>query len=591
MGAQLWSWKLRGRLGFLRCVAATWRLTQVVLCFFLLCSIFLVVARRRAPVEDGRFDVYRRCVSIGAAVGAFEDPKGPPPADQLSGAVALRLRVSITVSGSASLAEELVKNSETFCQLADSAAVERRASAPEARGPHFGHAIHARGCSSGEVSAAKSSTASPLAAEALLLDSSSESSGKESSSFSPAPGKVVNAVDERRSSNAPSFSSSLSSPDRGKRHLPSVRSALLGLIALVVPAAIIGFVVWCIYRRTRYMRKVKDLRLNGARRPGEVDDKEMGNAVRGGDWLHFNAAITGITGIGANRSRFSISAPSATAGVCTSDIFDPIGQQAAEARQRKRARRVTVAAAEAAGNPRNRGGSGNLASPLGDNCSAAESEMWSNDEEGDANGSSLNSAIDGGSFRRADDPAQIFATTLVLSGTGNSGAGVSLGISPSLSGDALPSPKITVAPPLSRNPEYFNETARVLLGRYTSESEVGGLQMPPSEVPDGGGAGSQSVWPVAGNEGGSSKAVLEKPSTAFEQILSSAVAPLQVGVEFHQRGDNADSGKVMDGAGEPKGLAAPAPRPLAQAEKRPGEEVFEGAEDEEEEHAFHDDEV
>ncbi|KAG5505430.1 hypothetical protein GH5_03451 [Leishmania sp. Ghana 2012 LV757] len=588
MGAQLSSWKLRGRLGFLRCVAATWRLALVILCFLLLRSISLVVARRRAPVKNGRFDVYRRCISIGAAVGAVEGPQGPPPAGHISGAVSLRRRVSITVSGTASQAEELVKNSETFFQVAYSAAVERRASAPVIRGPRSGHAIHARGCSSGEVSAAKSSSWSPSAAEVSLLDSSSETSEKDSSSFSPAPGKVLNAVDERRSSNAPSFSSSLSSPGRGKGRLPSIRRALLGLIALVVPAAIIGFVVWCIYRRTRYVRKVKDLRLNGTRRPGEVDDKEMGNAVRGGDWLHLEAAITGITGIGANRSRFSISAPSATAGGCTSDIFDPIGQQAAEARQRKRARRVTVAAAEAAGSLRNRGGSGNLASPLGESCSAAELEMWSSDEERDANGSSLNSAIDGCSFRGAGDPAQIFATTLVLSGTGNSGAGVSLGISPSLSGGALPSPKTTVVPPLSRNPEYFNETARVLLGRYTSESEVGGPQMPPSEVPDGGGAGSQSMWPVAGNEGGSSKAVLEKPRMAFEQILSSAVAPLQVGVEFHQRGDNADSGKVTDGAGEPKGLAAPAPRPLAQAEKRPGEEVFEGADDEEEEHAFHD---
>ncbi|KAG5479601.1 hypothetical protein CUR178_03362 [Leishmania enriettii] len=589
MGALLTSWKLRRRLGFVRCVAATWCLAQVILSFLLLNSISLVVARRRAPVEDRWFEVYRRCISVGADVGAVEVPQLPPAARQFSGAVALRPRVSDTVSGPASPAEELVKNSEMYFQLADSVAVERRASAPVTRGPRSGHAIHARGCSSGEVGSAKSSAWSPSAAEALLLDLSSESSGKESSSFSSAPGKFLNVVDERRSSDAPSFS--LSSPGRDKRRLPSIRRALLGLVALVVPAAIIGFVVWCIYRRTRYLRKVKDLRLNGTRRPGEVDDKEMGNAVSGGDWLHLDAAITGITGIGANRSRFSISAPSATVGDCTSDIFDPIGQQAAEARQRKRARRVTVAAAEAAGSPRNRGGSGNLASPLGESCSGAELEMWSSDEEGDANGSLRKSAIDGGSFRGAGDPAQIFATTLVLSGIGNSGAGASLGISPSISGGALPSPETTVVPPLSRNPEYFNETARVLLCRYTSESEVGRPQMPPSEVPDGGGAGSQSMWPVAGNEGGSSKAVLEKPRTVFEQILSSAVAPLQVGVEFHQRGDNADNGKVTDGAGEPKGLAAPAPRPLAQAEKRPGEEVFEGVEDEEEDHAFHDDEV
>ncbi|KAG5479069.1 hypothetical protein LSCM1_02913 [Leishmania martiniquensis] len=364
-----------------------------------------------------------------------------------------------------------------------------------------------------------------------------------------------------------------------------MRLALLGLVALVVPTAIIGVAVWCVCRRWRYTRRVKNLRLHGARRPGQVDDEDLGNAVKGGDWLDLDTATRGMPGIGANHSCFSISAPLTIAGGCADDIFDPIGQQAAEARQRKRVRRVTLAA-EAAGSPTSRGRSGGLATPLGDDCGAAELEMWSSDEEGDDNPSSVNGHIGGGSGRGAGNSAEIFATTLVLSGTGASGAGVSSGVSPSLSGTAVANPMITVVPQLARNPQYFNETARVLLDRYTTEGEGGGPPMTPSGVIGGSDGGPPSLRPAMSNAVGGSKAALEKPKTAFAEILSSTAAPLQPGMAFHQRVDNASSGS----AGEPKALTAPAARGREAGESHIEEGVFEAEGSAEEEQAFYDDE-
>ncbi|GET88536.1 3'a2rel-related protein [Leishmania tarentolae] len=108
--------------------------------------------------------------------------------------------------------------------------------------------------------------------------------------------------------------------------------------------------------------------------------------------------------------------------------------------------------------------------------------------------------------------------------------------------------------------------------------------MPLSALPDSGGAAMQSLQRAAGNEGGSSSVVVSRPNSAFEQILSSAVAPLPVGREFHQRGNDTDGGKVADSATGSEASAAPWPRSRARAERHAGNEGLE------EEHAFQADE-
>nr|CAJ2473371.1 unnamed protein product [Leishmania braziliensis] len=554
-------------------------LQRVVLRVLLVLSAFLLTTWRTTPFCCRAHGAHCGLAPGGDASGTGKGLRALLPALPFRQPAALLRCAGFAVVVAATRADNDVSRLGTLFDFGDLAAVGVSASALSSMvGQHAGG-------SGSEAAKAPKTTGSSSSSSLELSSLSSESSPMESSSFSSAGGSAVVLVDDSVAIAAPPLSLAAPAPDNlGTRRSPTKRLALLGLIALAVPAIIIALIVWCICRRTRYRHRMKELRLNGTRCPGEVDDVDMGNAVMGGDWLSLDAVATGRTRIGANRSCFLISAPSTAAGICVDGIFDPIGQQAVEARQRKRARRVAVAAAEAAGSPTNRVGnssSGGLADSFGDVSGAVESEMWSSDEEGRANVYSLSGGT-GGDVGGAGGSAPIYATSLVLPGAGATGAGASLGAGPSLHGGATASSAITVVPPLARNSQYFNDTARVLLGRYRAKNESGGQQMPPLALPDGGGAATQSLQPAAGTEVGSSNAVLSKSYSAFEQILSSTVAPLQVGREFHQRGDSADSVE------RPKGLAAPVPRDGDRAERHAENEDIEGEEGEEEEHAFQD---
>lgn len=564
-------------------------LQRVLLLVVLLYSFSLMTAVVTTPCDDGAHGAL--CVSAlhGAVLGKGKGLRAPPLTVSLLQPVALPRHTGSAVVVTAARADGDVDDIATFSQAGDLFALEESASASVPSSSSSGVSPGASGRGN-EAAKAPETTASSssLSVEPLSRESSAVSSLRRSSLLPSAADIVVVLVGEGDAGTELPPSSSALPPDNfGTRHPPAMRLALLGLIALVVPAAIIALVVWCVCRRTRYKRKVKGLRLNGTRQPGEVDDVDMGNVVRGGDWLNLDAAAPGRTKIGAHRTRFSILVPSTAACVRTDATFDPIGQRAAETRQRKRARRVAVAAAEAAVIPANgvgNGGSDGLASPLSGESGAAGSEMWSSDEEEHSNGYSVNGGVSGGNAGVAGGSAQAHATSSVLPGTRATGAEVSSGAGPHLSGGVVTSSVVTAVPSLDHSLNYFNETTRVLLGRYKAESGGGVPQMPPSALPGGGGAATQSLRLASGNEAESSNAVVNKPKSAFEQILSFAVAPLQVGREFHQRGDNTDSGNVADSAGGPKALAAPVPRDRERAERHTEKE------DLKEDRAFEDDE-
>ncbi|KAG5504948.1 hypothetical protein JKF63_04395 [Porcisia hertigi] len=359
----------------------------------------------------------------------------------------------------------------------------------------------------------------------------------------------------------------------------ATRLALLGLLALLVPIAVVFFVMWCISRRTRYKRTVKDLRLNGTRRPGEVDDVDMGAAIKGGDWLSADAAAPNTARFGAHRTPFAISTASMAGDDHTDATFDPIGQQAAEAQQRRLARRVAVAAAEAAGN----GDSGRLASSLRDKSTVAESDVWVSDEEEGTNYSPVSGGVSGGGITGAGGPAPIYAASFVSPTTGVAVAGALSGASVSPSASGAASPGTSAALPVVHNSQYFNETARVLLGCYTAENEGGGPQAPLSASGGRGVADAHHLPTTAGGDGGGNKAVVKKSNSAFEQILSSAAAPLQLSPEFHHRGDNGISSPVAGGRGRPEGLTTSMPRwDGPGAELQDEEERFSSGVDEEE---------
>ncbi|CBZ27034.1 3'a2rel-related protein [Leishmania mexicana MHOM/GT/2001/U1103] len=564
-------------------------LQWVLLLVVLLCSFSLMAAVVTAPCGDGAHRAI--CVSAlsGAVLGRGKGLHAPPLTVSLLQPVALPPHTGSAVVVAAARADGDVDDTDTFSKVGDLFAVEESASASVPSPSSTGVRQGANGRGSTAAKAPGTTASSPsLSVEPLSRGSSAAPSLRWSLSLSSAADSAVVLVGEDDADTGPPPSSPAPPPDDlGTRRPPATRLALLGLIALVVPAAIIALVVWCVCRRTRYKRKVKGLRLNGTRQPGEVDDVDMGNVVRGGDWLNLDAATPGRTKIGASRTRFSILVPSTAAGARMDATFDPIGQQAAETRQRKRARRAAVAAAVAAVVPANDagdGGSDGVASPLRGDLGAGGSDVWSSDEEEHSNGYSVNGGVSGGNVGVADGSAQGHATSSVLPGTGATGAGASSGAGPHLSGGAVASSVATAVSPQDHDLHYFNETARLLLGRYTAESGGGVPQMPPSTLPGGGGAATQSLRLSSGNEVESSKTVVNKPKSAFEQILSFAVAPLQVGPEFHQRGDTTDSGNVADSAGGPRAVAAPVPRDRERAERHTEKEEME------EEHAFQGDE-
>ncbi|CAJ1988785.1 5'a2rel-related protein [Leishmania donovani] len=564
-------------------------LQRALLLVALLCSFSLMTAVVTTPRGDGVHGTL--CVSAlhGAVLGRGKGLRAPPLTVPLLQPVALPHHTGSAVVVAAARADGDVDDIVTFSQAGDVFALEESASASVPSSSSSGVSPGANGRGSKAARAPETpASSSSLSVEPLPRGSSAVSSLRRSLLLPSAADIVVVLVGEGDAGTELPPSSSAPPPDNfGTRRAPAMRLALLGLIALVVPAAIIALAMWCVCRRTRYKRKVKGLRLNGTRQPGEVDDVDMGNIVRGGDWLNLDAATPGRTKIGANGARFSILAPSTAACVRMDATFDPIGQQAAETRQRKRARRVAVAAAEAAVIPARgagNGGSDGLASPVSGESGAAGPEMWSSDEEERSDGYSVNGGVSGGNVGVAGGSAQAHATSSVLPGTGATGAGASSGAGPHLRGGAVTSSVVTAVHPLDHDLHYFNETTRVLLGRYTAESGGGVPQMPPSALPGGGGAAEQILRLASGNEAESGNAVVSKPKSVFEQILSFAVAPLQVGREFHQRGDNRDSCNVADSAGGPKALAAPVPRGRERAERHTEKE------DLEEEHAFQDDE-
>ncbi|CAJ1988766.1 3'a2rel-related protein [Leishmania donovani] len=564
-------------------------LQRALLLVALLCSFSLMTAVVTTPRGDGVHGTL--CVSAlhGAVLGRGKGLRAPPLTVPLLQPVALPHHTGSAVVVAAARADGDVDDIVTFSQAGDVFALEESASASVPSSSSSGVSPGANGRGSKAARAPETpASSSSLSVEPLPRGSSAVSSLRRSLLLPSAADIVVVLVGEGDAGTELPPSSSAPPPDNfGTRRAPAMRLALLGLIALVVPAAIIALAMWCVCRRTRYKRKVKGLRLNGTRQPGEVDDVDMGNIVRGGDWLNLDAATPGRTKIGANGARFSILAPSTAACVRMDATFDPIGQQAAETRQRKRARRVAVAAAEAAVIPARgagNGGSDGLASPVSGESGAAGPEMWSSDEEERSDGYSVNGGVSGGNVGVAGGSAQAHATSSVLPGTGATGAGASSGAGPHLRGGAVTSSVVTAVHPLDHDLHYFNETTRVLLGRHMAESGGGVPQMPPSALPGGGGAAEQILRLASGNEAESGNAVVSKPKSVFEQILSFAVAPLQVGREFHQRGDNRDSCNVADSAGGPKALAAPVPRGRERAERHTEKE------DLEEEHAFQDDE-
>lgn len=426
-----------------------------------------------------------------------------------------------------------------------------------------------------------------------LAASKSDVGGAASSVSAPAP--VVDSSPTSHSSSLSSGSDIVSSasppplpttpqptpsPPRGRARA-AAHLSLLGLLALLVLVVIGGVVAWCVYRRNRNRRRVRSLRLNGTRRPGEVDDADMGQAVKGGDWLHLDSAEGATHVVGAaRRSRFTTSLDA----LQTSDaVFDPIGQQAAEARKRKRARRVAVAAAERAGG----GGEGKTAGGgagsgvfhggmAGNEPGADESEMWSS-EEGDSD--TGGGGTGGGGVGNAAVRGPIYASSMAPAG----GAARMDGAALSFGGSGGGAPSTSVVPPLTLSPQYFNQTAKVLMDRYNTEGDGGGGGGGPqggSAVASSSSAAAAAVpsTVAAGGRGGSLANHGATENNAFEHILASAVAPLRVGEEFHQRG-----GSLLppDAASARKGESA-ATKPAGQTGANSDEEDEEDEEDESE---------
>ncbi|CAJ1988767.1 '3a2rel-related protein [Leishmania donovani] len=317
-------------------------LQRALLLVALLCSFSLMTAVVTTPRGDGVHGTL--CVSAlhGAVLGRGKGLRAPPLTVPLLQPVALPHHTGSAVVVAAARADGDVDDIVTFSQAGDVFALEESASASVPSSSSSGVSPGANGRGSKAARAPETpASSSSLSVEPLPRGSSAVSSLRRSLLLPSAADIVVVLVGEGDAGTELPPSSSAPPPDNfGTRRAPAMRLALLGLIALVVPAAIIALAMWCVCRRTRYKRKVKGLRLNGTRQPGEVDDVDMGNIVRGGDWLNLDAATPGRTKIGANGARFSILAPSTAACVRMDATFDPIGQQAAETRQRKRARRV-----------------------------------------------------------------------------------------------------------------------------------------------------------------------------------------------------------------------------------------------------------
>ncbi|TPP54087.1 putative integral membrane protein [Leishmania donovani] len=303
--------------------------------------------RNRSPrVSTAR--MLQRALLLVALLCSFSLMTAVVTTPRGDGPVALPHHTGSAVVVAAARADGDVDDIVTFSQAGDVFALEESASASVPSSSSSGVSPGANGRGSKAARAPETpASSSSLSVEPLPRGSSAVSSLRRSLLLPSAADIVVVLVGEGDAGTELPPSSSAPPPDNfGTRRAPAMRLALLGLIALVVPAAIIALAMWCVCRRTRYKRKVKGLRLNGTRQPGEVDDVDMGNIVRGGDWLNLDAATPGRTKIGANGARFSILAPSTAACVRMDATFDPIGQQAAETRQRKQDHCFAVEVAE-----------------------------------------------------------------------------------------------------------------------------------------------------------------------------------------------------------------------------------------------------
>jgi len=339
------------------------------------------------------------------------------------------------------------------------------------------------------------------------------------------------------------------------RRVVSPYLACLALLVLLIPICFCAYFSRAWYRRYKRRKAAEALRLNGVRQPGEVDDAEMGHAMENRDWL--SSTQGGCNG-GLGRNGLctvvddgscdyqggrttGTKAPSEAVG------FDPIGHHAAIQRTRQITRREAVAGLNA---------TVRFDSGIGSRSIADGDDVEGDDAMQQLYATSIMQATSmqrrsGCSHEGVAGPglAGIHVPGLRATDSGDDMAASSPNFSP-----ALPGGMDAVMSPTYHDPEYFNQTARVLLGCYPALDSTDAVGSPGasavysesnSNVLPGGVQATAMAPSSAPSEKRGVKVPIGKFASSvtqtFENLLSTLAAPLHLGEEFHQKGDNATS--------------------------------------------------
>lgn len=328
-------------------------------------------------------------------------------------------------------------------------------------------------------------------------------------------------------------------PSAAPRRILSPYLALITLVVLLVPLGIGMYFFGKWYRHYRCQRVARELRLNGERRPGEVDDAQMGQAMGQGEWLRGTgpAAENGLAGKTLDGGGSPTGQLVSTKALSEPKEFDPIGQQAAVQRAKQITRREAARGFNATIRADN------------DNGSSVDYSSVMDGDGGDEDGAMqqlyATSIMQAASMQRwgVGTHDSVLGSTLMgkqmselrVGGGTSEDASSPLGRFPTMAGGT------EAVVPTYHDPEYFNQTARVLLGCYPGADGVDAASQNASPTLRRGSElfNNDANTPVLSPSG--SKLPVGKFASSvgqtFENILSSLAAPLQLGKEYHQKGD------------------------------------------------------